>query len=242
MNERQIQGVLEGTFRMLGSERNGYPCIVAGGVNATCLHYNENNQPLEDGDLLLIDAGAEYDYYSADVTRTFPVSGRFSEPQREVYELVLRAQLASIEATRPGSRFVDLHDISVRTLTEGLVALGLLTGDLDALISDESYKRFYMHKTGHWLGMDVHDVGDYFQESDSRPLEPGMVLTVEPGIYIAIDDEEVPERYRGIGIRIEDDVMVTEGDPLVLTAGCPKTVEDIEAIMQEDGPHVPALA
>ena len=242
MTEMQVQGVLEGTFRMLGSERNGYPCIVAGGANATCLHYNENNQPLEDGGLLLIDAGAEYDYYSSDVTRTFPINGRFSEAQREIYEVVLKAQVASVNACRVGKTFNDVHDISVRILTEGLVDLGLLSGDVDALIKDESYKRFYMHKTGHWIGMDVHDVGDYFHNKSSRPLAPGMALTVEPGLYIAIDDEDAPERYRGIGIRIEDDVLVTNGDPLVLTAGCPKTVEDIEALMGESGLEMPSLS
>ncbi|MEC9070895.1 MAG: aminopeptidase P N-terminal domain-containing protein, partial [Myxococcota bacterium] len=242
MTERQIQAVLEGTFRIMGSARNGYPCIVAGGENATILHYNENDQVLEDGGLLLIDAGAEYDYYSADITRTFPINGRFSPAQREVYEVVLRAQLASVDAVRVGNTFHDIHDISVRVLTEGLVELGLIEGDVDTLIKDGGYQRYYMHKTGHWLGMDVHDVGAYFQGGESRPLAPGMVLTVEPGLYIAPDDETAPERFRGIGIRIEDDVMVTDGDPAVLTAGCPKSVEEIEALMATPAPAFPSVS
>ena len=241
MNERQIQAILEGTFRILGSARNGYPCIVAGGANATILHYNENDQPLRDGDLLLIDAGAEYGYFTSDVTRTYPVNGRFSPAQREVYEVVLRAQLASIEATRAGQSFDHVHEISVRVLTEGLVELGLLQGDVDTLIAEEGYKRYYMHRTGHWIGMDVHDVGAYWDGDDSRVLEPGMVLTVEPGLYIAPDDDQADERYRGIGIRIEDDVLVTDGDPRVLTGACAKTVEAVEAVMAQQAPEFPAL-
>ena len=233
MNERQIQAVIEGTFRVLGSPRNGYPCIVAGGANATILHYNENNQPIPAGSLLLIDAGAERDYYTADVTRTFPADGRFTEAQREVYNVVLAAQLASIECTRPGRTVDEVHQASVRTLTAGMVEIGLMEGDVDTLIESDAYKRYFMHGTGHWLGMDVHDVGDYKTAGESRPLEPGMVMTIEPGLYIAEDDESAPERFRGIGIRIEDDVVVTESDPLVLTDACPKPVEAIEATMAE---------
>ncbi len=234
LNERQIQAVVEGTFRVQGSERNGYPCIVAGGVNATILHYNENDQPLAAGGLLLIDAGAEIDYYTADITRTFPISGTFSAPQRDIYELVLGSHEAAVAATVVGQTVDGVHAIALRYLVEGLVRLGLLEGDVDAIIEDESYKRFYMHRTSHWLGMDVHDVGSY-READgtSRLLKPGMVMTIEPGLYIAEDDEAAPEAYRGIGVRIEDDVLVTDDGPRNLTAGCPKTVSDIEALMRE---------
>ena len=238
MNERAIQAVIEGTFRVMGSPRNGYPCIVAGGANATILHYNENNQAIPAGSLLLIDAGAEANYYTADVTRTFPADGRFSDAQREVYEVVLKAQLASIESARPGSTVDEVHQASVKVLTEGMVDIGLLEGKVDELISSGAYKRYYMHGTGHWLGMDVHDVGDYKTENASRTLEPGMAMTIEPGLYIAEDDESAPERYRGIGIRIEDDIVVTEGAPLVLTDACPKTVEAIEREMAQ-APHAP---
>ena len=243
MTERQVQAVIEGTFRILGSARNGYPCIVAGGDNATILHYNENDQPLGDGDLLLIDAGAEYDYYTADVTRTFPVSGKFTEAQREIYEIVLAAKLASIDRCRPGNTFDSVHDISVQVLTEGLVRVGLLEGEVNELIESGAYKRFYMHRTGHWIGMDVHDVGEYFDgEGESRILAPGMALTVEPGLYIGPDDEEADPKYRGIGIRIEDDIVVTDGEPLNLTSACPKSVEDIEGLMAEAAPEFPSIA
>ena len=238
MNERAIQAVIEGTFRVMGSPRNGYPCIVAGGVNATILHYNENNQEVPAGGLLLIDAGAEANYYTADVTRTFPSDGRFTDAQRDVYQVVLDAQLASIDCTRPGFTVDDVHQASVKVLTQGMVKIGLLEGDVDELISSEAYKRYYMHGTGHWLGMDVHDVGDYKKNGASRALEPGMVMTVEPGLYVSQDDDSAPAKYRGIGIRIEDDVVVTEGDPLVLTASCPKTIEAIESAMTE-APQAP---
>jgi Xaa-Pro aminopeptidase len=243
MTERQVQAVIEGTFRILGSARNGYPCIVAGGDNATILHYNENDQPLGDGDLLLIDAGAEYDYYTADVTRTFPVSGKFTEAQREIYEIVLDAQLASIDLCRTGNTFDSVHDISVKVLTEGLVRVGLLEGDVDSLIESGAYKRYYMHRTGHWIGMDVHDVGEYFDEQgSSRLLKPGMALTVEPGLYIAPDDDDADPKYRGIGVRIEDDIVVTEGEPLNLTSACPKSVVEIEGLMAQPAPAFPSLA
>lgn len=243
MTERQVQAVIEGTFRILGSARNGYPCIVAGGDNATILHYNENDQPLSAGDLLLIDAGAEFDYYTADVTRTFPVSGTFTEAQREIYEIVLDAQLASINLCRPGNTFDSVHDISVKVLTEGLVRVGLLEGEVDSLIESGAYKRYYMHRTGHWIGMDVHDVGEYFDDQgSSRLLTPGMALTVEPGLYIAPDDDEADAKYRGIGIRIEDDIVVTDGAPLNLTSACPKSVAEIEGLMAQPAPAFPSLA
>ncbi len=233
MTERQLQGVIEGTFRTLGSERNGYQSIVASGANATILHYHENDAVIGEQDLVLIDAGAEVDYYTADITRTFPASGRFTPAQRELYDLVLKAQLASIEQCRPGVTHEQVHDASVRVLTEGMVRLGLLSGDVDALVKDGKFKRYYMHGTAHWLGMDVHDVGAYRVAGESRPLEPGFVLTVEPGLYVAEDDQEAPERFRGLGVRIEDDVLVTEGAPRVLTAACPKDPEEIEALMAQ---------
>jgi Xaa-Pro aminopeptidase len=231
--EYEIEAELLHEFALHGSRSPAYPCIVAGGANACVLHYTENSQPLADGDLLLIDAGAEYDHYASDITRTFPVNGRFSESQRLLYELVLEAQRAAIDEVRPGRRWIDPHDAAVRVLTEGLVNLGLLEGKVKKLIKDEAYKPFYMHRTGHWLGMDVHDVGAYMADGKWRKLEPGMVLTVEPGLYIAPDCETVDPRWRGIGIRIEDDVLVTEDGCEVLTAALPKSVADIEALMAD---------
>jgi Xaa-Pro aminopeptidase len=204
---------------------------VAGGSNACVLHYTENRDPLQEGSLLLIDAGAEYQNYAADITRTFPVSGRFSEAQRALYQLVLDAQLAAIEQVRPGNHWNDPHNAAVRVLTCGLIELGLLQGRLASLIKNESYKKFYMHRTGHWLGMDVHDVGDYKVDGKWRLLEPGMVLTVEPGLYVAADCQDVDEKWRGIGIRIEDDVLVTQDGCEVLSANVPKTVSEIEQLM-----------
>jgi Xaa-Pro aminopeptidase len=188
-----------------------------------------NRDVLRDGQLLLLDAACEVAYYTADVTRTFPVSGRFTDAQREVYGWVLKAQLAAIDACRTGRRFSEVHDAAVRVLTEGMVALGLLEGPVEARIEDETFKRYYMHGTSHWLGLDVHDVGSYGREGRTRSFEPGMVLTVEPGLYVDPDDATAPERLRGIGIRIEDDVLVTDGDPDVLTAAIPKTIADVEA-------------
>lgn len=221
-------------------QKNGcqtaYNSIVGGGANGCILHYVENNQPLKDGDLVLIDAGAELDHYAADITRTFPVNGKFSVEQKALYELVLNAQLAAIEATKSGNHYRLPHETAVRILTEGLVELGLLKGDVDELIQQEKYRQFYMHGTGHWLGMDVHDVGSYkitqqSNEAEWRPYEAGMVVTVEPGLYIAPDDETVEARWRGIGIRIEDDVLVTAAGNEVLTKDVPKTVQDIEQLM-----------
>ena len=191
----------------------------------------ENRDKLKDGDLVLIDAGCEYEYYAADVTRTFPVNGKFSKEQRAIYDIVLKSQLAAIEAVRPGNHWNESHDATVKVITEGLVKLGLLKGRVSTLIKNEAYKDFYMHRAGHWLGLDVHDVGDYRVDDEWRLLEPGMVLTVEPGIYIAPDNKKVPAKWRGIGVRIEDDVAVTADGNEVLTAGVPKTADDIEAIM-----------
>ena len=229
MHEYEIDAELLHVFRRHGSERPAYESIVGSGPNATILHYRAGNRVLNEGELVLIDAGCELDYYSSDVTRTFPVNGKFSDEQREVYEVVLRTQKQCIEAVKPGVTLHDLHDGAVRSITEGLVRIGLLEGKVDALIEDKKYEPFYMHRTSHWLGMDVHDVGHYYTDGKPRPLEPGFVLTVEPGIYIATDAEGVDERWRGIGVRIEDDVVVTEGGHDVLTAGIPKEIDDIEA-------------
>lgn len=231
MTEYQIAAEIHHSFAMARMEP-AYGTIVGGGANACILHYVENSAVLTDGDLLLIDAGAEYDGYCADITRSFPVNGRFSGEQRAIYDLVLAAQLASIDAARVGQRHQDdVHMASVKTLTRGLVDLGLLTGDVDALIEDEAYKTYFMHGTGHWLGMDVHDVGAYYDDGNSRQLEPGMVLTVEPGLYVAEGTPGADERFWNIGVRIEDDVVVTDGEPRVLTADVPKHADEIEALM-----------
>jgi Xaa-Pro aminopeptidase len=226
--EYEIEAVIQNVFRRQGSERPAYGSIVGSGPNATVLHYRRNDRRLEDGDLLLIDAGCEYGYYASDVTRTFPVNGKFSAPQRAIYEVVLRAQLASIEATKPGATLEQIHDASVKVIAQGLIDLGLLEGSFDEAVEKQTYKRFYMHRTSHYLGMDVHDVGRYFVEGKPRPLDTGVVITVEPGIYVAENAEGVPEQYRGIGVRIEDDVLVTPEGHSVLTAAIPKTVDDVE--------------
>lgn len=218
-------------------ERHGmsqaYGSIVGGGENACILHYIENNAELKDGDLLLIDAGAESQGYCADITRSFPVNGKYSAEQKELYEIVLEAQLAAIAAVKPGADWNAPHRAAVQAITAGLVRIGLLSGDVGQLIEDEAYAPFYMHSTGHWLGMDVHDVGAYKIDGEWRNLEPGMTLTVEPGIYIAAGTEGVDERYWNIGIRIEDDVLVTEGGNEVLTSAVPKRIDEIESLMAE---------
>ena len=229
MHEYEIDAELLHIFRKHGSERPAYESIVGSGPNATILHYRAGDRVMNDGELLLIDAGCELGYYASDVTRTFPVNGKFSDEQRAVYEVVLRAQKACIEEVKPGATLEALHDGAVRSITEGLIDIGLLEGDLDALIEDKKYEPFYMHRTSHWLGMDVHDVGHYYVDGKHRPLEPGFVLTVEPGVYIATDAEGVDERWRGIGVRIEDDVLVTKSGHEVLTAGIPKEIDEVEA-------------
>ncbi len=229
--EYEIEAELLHEFALHGCRSPAYPCIVAGGKNACVLHYTENSERLQDGDLLLIDAGAEYENYAADITRTFPVNGKYSESQRLIYELVLDAQAAAIEEVRPGRPWIAPHDAAVKVLTKGLVKLGLLEGQVSKLIKDEAYKKFYMHRTGHWLGLDVHDVGPYKIDGEWRPLEPGMVLTVEPGLYIAPDCSDVDPKWRGIGVRIEDDALVTQEGCEILTQGLPKTVAEIEALM-----------
>jgi Xaa-Pro aminopeptidase len=202
-----------------------------GGDNGCILHYVENRGELYSGDLVLIDAGCELEHYAADITRTFPVNGKFNKEQKALYELTLSAQQAAIEKIKPGNHWNEPHEASVRVITEGLLALRLLNGDLDQLIEDEKYKEFYMHRIGHWLGMDVHDVGDYKVGGEWRVLEPGMCMTVEPGIYVAPDNIQVESKWRGIGIRIEDDVLITDSGCEVMTSGAPKTVDDIEALM-----------
>jgi len=229
--EYQLEAEITAYCMREGARFQAYSPIVGAGANGCILHYIDNNAELEDGDLVLIDAGCELDNYASDITRTFPVSGRFSTQQAALYQLVLDVQEACIAAIRPDVPWNDIHDLSVRLLTEGLVRLGLLQGDLESLIEEGAYRRFYMHRIGHWLGMDVHDVGQYKQDGDWRPLKPGMVMTVEPGLYVAPDDETVAAEWRGIGIRIEDDVVVTEQGCEVLTAAVPKRIADIEALM-----------
>jgi Xaa-Pro aminopeptidase len=232
MYEYQMEAEIVHEFMQAGLRAVAYPSIVASGTNACVLHYVHNQEKLHKGDLILIDAGAECDHYAADITRTFPVSGRFSPPQKQLYQLVLEAQLAAIEQIYPGNAWNNAHEVAVQVLTEGLVKLGLLQGDVDTLIKDEKYKEFYMHRIGHWLGMDVHDVGDYKINDEWRLLQPGMVLTVEPGLYVQPDCLTVDPKWRGIGIRIEDDVLVTRQGHEVLTSTAPKTIAEIEAIMQ----------
>ncbi|MEK5743887.1 Xaa-Pro aminopeptidase [Acinetobacter variabilis] len=208
-----------------------YNSIVGGGENACILHYVENDKELKDGDLVLIDAACEYQFYASDITRTFPVNGKFSVEQKALYNIVLDAQIAAINAVQIGNSYKEPHNVAVRILVQGLLDLGIMQGDLEEIIQTESFRQFYMHGTGHWLGMDVHDVGTYKANGEWRAYEEGMVVTVEPGLYIAPDDETVDVKWRGIGIRIEDDVVATKNGPLVLTAKVVKTVEDIEALM-----------
>lgn len=228
MHEYEVEALLLETFRKNGSERPAYGSIVGSGPNATVLHYRSNNRKMDEGDLLLIDAGCEYGYYASDVTRTFPVSGKFSPEQRAIYQLVLDAQLASIEATREGANLEDVHKKSVEIITRGLRDLGILQGEPSELVEKEAYKPYYMHRTSHWLGIDVHDVGAYYVGGKPRVLEDGMVLTVEPGIYISRNDDKIDVKWRGIGVRIEDDILVTKAGPVNLTADIPKSIEDLE--------------
>lgn len=231
MTEYQIEAELLHEFTRQGSRFPAYGSIVASGANACILHYRENDATLNDGDLLLIDAGCELDGYASDITRTFPINGRFTPAQRAIYELVLAAQFAAIAKVRVGNRWNEPHDAAVKTLTAGLVKLGLLKGKLDKLIEEGAYRRFYMHRTGHWLGMDVHDVGDYRVDDRWRKLEAGMVLTVEPGLYIAPRSKGVDKQWWGIGVRIEDDVAVTRNGCEILSRDVPKEPDDIEMLM-----------
>ena len=229
--EYELMAELMHEFRRHNAEL-AYEPIVGGGANSCILHYRENADTLRDGDVLLIDAGCEYRCYASDITRTFPVNGRFTPEQRAVYDVVLEANLAAIEKVRPGNHWNEPHDAAVQAITRGLVRIGLLKGRVPALIREGAYKRFFMHRTGHWLGMDVHDVGDYKVGDEWRVLEPGMVLTIEPGIYIPASVRGVPRRFRNIGVRIEDDVAVTRAGCEVLTHAAPKSVEEIESLMR----------
>jgi len=231
MTEYQIEAELMHEFMRAGGRNVAYPPIVAGGPNACVLHYTENSARLNDGDLLLIDAGVEYDYYASDITRTFPVGGKFSREQRAIYELVLESQYAAIDKVRPGNHWNDPHEAAVEVITEGLADLGLLKGRLSTLIKKEAFRKFYMHRTGHWIGMDVHDVGDYKIEGEWRVLEPGMVMTIEPGIYIRGGEKGVAKKWHNIGVRIEDDVLVTRDKPQVLTKAAPKRIDEVEALV-----------
>lgn len=231
LREYSLEAELDYEFRKGGAKMPAYGSIVAAGRNSCILHYQENDAPLKDGDLVLIDAGCEIDCYASDITRTFPVSGRFSPEQKAIYELVLKAQEAAFAVIAPGKHWNHAHEATVQVITEGLVELGLLKGQVHELIESEAYRAFYMHRAGHWLGMDVHDVGEYKVGGQWRVLEPGMALTVEPGIYIGADNQSVAKKWRGIGVRIEDDVVVTKQGCEILTSGVPKTVAEIEALM-----------
>ncbi len=232
--EHTLEAELLHSFRRRGAVPS-YPPIVATGANACVLHYTENNMPLRSGDLVLIDAGAERHGYASDITRTFPVSGTFTAAQRDVYELVLAAQSAALAECRPGQPWDAPHLAALRCLTQGLLDFGLLTGEIDTLIEEEAYKPFFMHKTGHWLGLDVHDVGVYKTNGEWRRLQPGMCLTVEPGLYLAPENEKVPKALKGIGVRIEDDVLITDGGHRVLTAALPKAPDAIAELVGGTG-------
>jgi len=232
MHEYELEAEFIHECATRGARFQAYPSIVGGGGNACVLHYVDNRDELADGDLVLVDAGCEYGYYASDITRTFPVNGRFNPAQRAIYELVLAAQEAAIAKVKPGNHWNDPHDAAVRVITKGLVDLGLLKGTVPRLVKEQAYNRFYMHRTGHWLGMDVHDVGDYKVDGAWRELEPGMTLTVEPGIYIPAGMRGVPKKFWNTGIRIEDDVLVTTDGHEVLTRDAPKAVAEIEALME----------
>jgi Xaa-Pro aminopeptidase len=230
--EYELEAALGHAFRRLGGSGPAYGTIVGGGKNATILHYVVNDQKLRGGDLCLVDAGVELEGYASDVTRTYPVGGRFEGPGREVYEVVLAAQDAALAACRPGTTLPDIHKITVRCLIEGMVSLGLLTGTVDDLFKSESYREYYMHGTSHWIGLDVHDAGSYTTKGKALKLSPGMTFTVEPGLYIPADDASAPEHLRGIGVRIEDDVLVTENGIENFNHAIPKKLDEIEAWMR----------
>ena len=234
--EYQLEASILHEFALHGARHPAYNSIVGGGENACVLHYTENKDQLKDGDLVLIDAGCELDHYAADITRTFPVNGRFTKNQRALYEVVLEAQQAAIACIAPGLPWDGFHKAAVQSLVEGLLRLGLLKGKPDQIIEEKLYRQFYMHGTGHWLGLDVHDVGVNWGDESPLLFEPGMTLTVEPGIYIASSNKDVDSCWHGMGIRIEDDVLVTQGGCEVMTKAAPKTVEEIEAVMAEGSP------
>ena len=231
IKEYEMEAELLYAFTRNGSRAPAYNSIVASGENACILHYNKNDAEVKEGDLILIDAGCEYGHYASDITRTFPATGKFSPEQKAIYEIVLAAQDAAIDAVAPGVSWDEPHNVSVKVITQGLVKLGLLKGKVSQLIKAGSYRDFYMHRVGHWIGMDVHDVGDYKIDDHWRLLEPGMVTTIEPGIYISPENKNVEKRWRGIGVRIEDDVLVTKQGNKILSEGIPKTIEEIELFM-----------
>jgi Xaa-Pro aminopeptidase len=231
MMEYQVEALIEQIFRQRGAAAPAYTSIVGAGANATVLHYIDNNAELRDGDLLLVDAGAEYKGYASDITRTFPINGKFSKAQREIYDLVLEAQVSCVEMVRPGITHEQIKQHSIDVLTRGMVKLGLLKGEPEQLIKEEKHQQFYMHGLGHMLGIDVHDVGRYYNGKDSRALEAGVVMTVEPGLYVSPDTKDIPEQYLGIGVRIEDDVLCTNNGPRVLTTKVPKDPTEIEKLM-----------
>ena len=230
MFEYQLQSILESYFVHEGGSGPAYTSIVGAGDNATVLHYVKNRSEIRDGDLVLVDAAAEYELYASDITRTFPANGKFNEAQKAIYEVVLKAMKAVIEAAKPGVQYQALHDLDLRLLVEGMVAIGLLEGSVEQIIEDGSYRPYFMHKTGHWLGLDVHDLGNYRIASESRALEPGMVFTVEPGIYVS-SKSNAPDKFKGIGVRIEDDILITETGNINLTAAVPKEIREIEDLM-----------
>jgi Xaa-Pro aminopeptidase len=231
LNELDIEAEIKYQFAKRGARHEAYNSIVAAGENACILHYVENNQPLNDGELLLIDAGGELDGYAADITRTFPINGRFNKEQRQAYDWVLKANIEAIATVKPGNPWTAPHDKAVRVLTEGLIEMGILKGDLEQLVDEEAYKKYYMHKTGHWLGLDVHDVGDYLIDKEPRTLQAGMVLTVEPGLYFAPKTKGLDKKWWGIGIRIEDDVLVTKKGYEILSEAAIKQADEIEQLM-----------
>jgi Xaa-Pro aminopeptidase len=226
--EHELEALIDYTFRKRGGNGPGYTTIVGAGENATILHYTENRCAVADGDLVLVDAGCEYDHYTADITRTWPANGRFTAPQRRVYEAVLATQKAAVAMARPGVTIDEIHAHCIKQLTEAMLQLGLLTGSLDDRIADHGYRKYFMHGTSHWLGLDVHDAGAYTRGGQPRPLAPGMVITVEPGLYIAADATDAPPELRGIGVRIEDDLVITASGNEILTAACPKEIEELE--------------
>lgn len=232
MYEYQLEAEYLYAFNKNGARSPAYNSIVGGGNNSCILHYVENNAELQDGDLVLVDAGCEYQYYASDVTRTFPVNGKFSPEQREIYSIVLEAHKQSMEQAKPGNKWNLMHEKSVEVIVEGLLSIGLLQGSRDEIIEKGEYSKFYMHRIGHWLGMDVHDVGSYKQDGDWRPLEEGMVMTVEPGIYILDSMEDVDDKWKGIGVRIEDDIAITDSGFEILTPDVPRTIEEVEQTVQ----------
>ena len=231
--EYEVQAAIEYEFRRRGARGPAYTTIVGGGRNATVLHYVRNDQKLRDGDLLLVDAGCELEYYASDVTRTYPVGGRFAGAGRDVYDVVRAAHRAALDECRPGGSLERVHRAAVGTLTRGMVDLGLLEGDVETLVANEAHRRYYMHMTSHWIGLDVHDVGAYRVAGEPRTLEPGLVFSVEPGLYVAEDDDRADPRLRGIGVRIEDDIVITESGHENLTAAIPVAPDEVEALVAE---------